>query len=415
MSTNLESSSPIKGLFQRKIPRQTEISERERMLVFIAIGLGTFGVGVAEFVVMGLLRNIAETYQISEAQAGIAIAVYAFGVMLGAPLITAFTGRIPRRRLVLALLIAFVVGNGLTALAMSFEFMIVGRFIAGLPHGAFFSVTSLVVASLAREGARGRALAFVGMGFPLSSLIGVPLAQALGQATIWNAAYVFVTLIGLATLLMIWFVMPHMTEMPATSPLEELSSLKRIQVWLSLAIGSVGFGGMFAVYTYISWTLTKHAGLSPNLVWLALSIYGVGMVIGNWLGGRLSDWSVEYGIFVSLAAISISLTSFYFLSGNVYTAIINFAVLGGSASMLIPSLQLRLMDVAGKAKTLASSLNHSALNIANAAGASIGGAVIAAGYSYAAPALVGAGLGALAILLWAGAFALRRKAEGIKG
>lgn len=397
-------------IFRRQtLPRQTEISDRQRLIVMIAIGLGGFGIGVSEFVAMGLLRNIAQAYAVAENTAGHIISAYALGVVIGAPVITAFTGMMPRRRLLLLLMVAFVVGNALTALATTMPTLLAARFIAGFPHGAFFSVAALVVTSMAPEGQRGRALAFVGMGFPLSSLVGVPAAQAVGEATGWHNAYVLVSAVGLATLVALWFLMPHMTKMPPTSPLLELSSLRRLQVWLSLAIGAVGFGGMFAVYTYISWTMTNRAGLDPDLMWLVLSIYGVGMIVGNWVGGRLADWSVEGGIAVSLMAIVLSLTAFYFTTTAVVPAVVNFAVIGGCASALIPCLQIRLMDVAGKAKTLAGALNHSALNIANAAGASMGGAVIAAGYGYASPALVGAALGVCAIMVWALAVALRRR------
>ncbi|MCS4489529.1 MFS transporter [Corynebacterium sp. ES2794-CONJ1] len=394
---------------RRVIPRQDEISTRQRLIVWIALGLAGFAIGVNEFVTMGLLRNIAEAFNLTEGTASLIISSYALGVVLGAPLITAFTGMMPRRRLVLILMAAFTLGNAMTVVSPSFEVLVIARFIAALPHGAFFSVAALVTTSMADPRHRGRALAFVGMGFPLSSLIGVPLAQAIGVAYGWYNAYVFVTVISLITVVALWLLMPHMNKMLPTSPLAELSSLKRGQVWLSLMIGAVGFGGMFAVYTYISWTMTQRAGVPETMIWLVLSIYGVGMIVGNWAGGRLSDWSVEGGIFVTLVAIVLSLLSFFALSAWMIPAIINFAVIGASASALIPCLQIRLMDVAGKAKTLAGALNHSALNIANAAGASMGGAVIAAGYGYASPALVGAGLGALAIVVWALAATLRRR------
>lgn len=393
---------------RRPIPRQTEISNSRRVITMIALALGGFGIGITEFVSMGLLSLIAKDFAITEDVAGHVITSYAVGVVIGAPLIAALTGRIPRRRLLLILMAAFTVGNGLSVFANSYGLLLGARFIAGIPHGAYFSVSGLAVASMAPAGQRGRAMAFVGMGLPLATVVGVPVAQALGQHVGWHAAYVLVAAIGLITLVSLCFLMPHMSLMAPTSPLTELGALTKVQVWLSLAIGAVGFGGMFAVYTYISWTMTERAGLSADYMWLVLMSYGVGMVAGNWVGGRLSDWNLELGICAALCAIVITLVSFYFTSSHPIPALINFGLIGASGSTLVPSLQIRLMDVAGRAQTLAAALNHSALNIANASGAALGGVVIAAGFGYAAPALAGAALGSIAIAVWAVAFALRR-------
>ncbi len=378
-------------------------------MVMVALALGGFGIGVTEFVSMGLLSMIAEDFSISEDRAGLIITVYALGVVVGAPLITAFTGRIPRRRLLLILMAAFVVGNALSMLDSSYGVLLVARFLAGLPHGAYFSVAGLSAASMAPEGQRGRAIAFVGMGLSIATVIGVPAAQLLGSQFGWSVAYGLVTVIGVITLISLWFLMPHMSRMAPTSPLTEFSALKRSQVWLTLAIGSVGFGGMFAVYTYISWTMTEQAGLPASLIWVVLMAYGVGMVLGNYVGGRLADWNVDRGILLALICIVISLVLFYFTSNYAVLGTINFGLVGFFGSTLVPSLQIRLMDVAGKAQTLAASLNHSALNIGNAVGASMGGAVIAAGYSYSAPALAGAVLALISIGIWFPMVWLRRR------
>ncbi|WP_080796337.1 MFS transporter [Corynebacterium pacaense] len=382
------------------LPRQTEISETRRYLVMIAMALGGFAIGVTEFVSMGLLSMIARDFSITEERAGLIITVYALGVVVGAPLITAFTGRVPRRRLMLLLMAAFVAGNALSVAGGSYEVLLLARFIAGLPHGAYFSVASLAAASMAPEGQRGRAIAFVGMGLSVATVIGVPAAQALGDALGWAFAYILVTVIGMVTLVALWFLFPHMTEMKPTSPMTELGALRRSQVWLTLAIGAVGFGGMFAVYTYISWTMTEQAGVPGSLIWIVLMAYGLGMIGGNIVGGRIADWNVDRGILVALCCIVVALLSFYFTSGNAIAGTLNFGLIGFFGSTLIPSLQIRLMDVAGRAQTLAASLNQSALNIGNAVGASMGGVVISHGYSYSAPALAGAGLAVAAIGIW---------------
>lgn len=395
---------------RRPLPRQTEITNTRRIIVMIALALGGFAIGTTEFVSMGLLSLIADDFRISEDQAGHIITAYALGVVVGAPLITALTGLVPRRRLLLILMLAFTIGNGLSVFADNYLLLILSRFIAGLPHGAYFSVAGLSAASMAPPGQRGRAIAFVGMGLSVATVAGVPAAQALGQGFGWSWSYALVAALGLTTIGALWFLMPHMTQMAPTDTRTELGALGRSQVWLTLGIGTVGFGGMFAVYTYISWTMTERAGLDPSWMWLVLMVYGVGSVIGNWFGGRLADRNLEFGILFALIMIALVLTGFYFSSAHPLIGTINFGLVGFFGSSLIPSLQIRLMDVAGKAQTLAAALNHSALNLANAGGAALGGVVIAAGFSYSAPALVGTGLSVAAILVWIPAYLLRRRA-----
>lgn len=394
---------------RRPVPRQTEISNRHRYIAMVAMALGGFGIGTTEFVAMGLLNLIAEDFSISEDQAGHVISAYALGVVVGAPLITTLTGSIPRRRLALLLMGAFVIGNGLSVFAHSYEVLMLSRFIAGFPHGAYFSVTALIAASMAPNGKRGKAVALTGMGLSIATVIGVPVAQWLGSTFGWNAAFAMVAVIGVITFVALWFTVPHMTLMPRTKPLTELGALVNSQVLMTLAIGTVGFGGMFAVYTYISWTLTENAGFNANLIWIPLMVYGIGMVIGTYIGGVLADRNLEYAILGTLLSLIVVLSAFYFLSHNAVAGIINFGVIGLLGSTLVPNLQTRLMDVAGDAQTLAAALNHSALNMANAAGAAVGGAVIAAGYGYSTPALAGAAMAACGALLWIPAYYLRRR------
>ncbi|MGV0384431.1 MFS transporter [Corynebacterium sp. 22_2729] len=394
---------------RRPIPRQTEISTRHRYIAMIAMALGGFGIGTTEFVAMGLLNLIADDFSITEGEAGHVISAYALGVVIGAPLITTLTGSIPRRRLALILMGAFVIGNGLSVFAHSYWVLMISRFIAGFPHGAYFSVTALIAASMAPNGKRGKAVALTGMGLSIATVIGVPVAQGLGSALGWNAAFAMVAVIGIITFIALWFTVPHMTLMPRTKPITELGALVNSQVLMTLAIGTVGFGGMFAVYTYISWTLTENAGFNADLIWIPLMVYGIGMVIGTYIGGVLADRNLEYAILGTLLTLVVVLSAFYFLSHNAVLGIINFGVIGLLGSTLVPNLQTRLMDVAGDAQTLAAALNHSALNMANAAGAAVGGAVISAGYGYSTPALAGAVMAACGALLWVPAYFLRRR------
>lgn len=386
---------------RRPLPRQTEISTTRRTIVMVAMALGAFAIGTTEFVSMGLLPLIAEDFGVSEDTASTLITTYALGVVVGAPLIAAFTGKLPRRRLILLLIGFLVVGNLLSVLAPNYGVLMVARFIAGMPHGAYFSVANLSAASMAPPGGRGKAMAFVGMGLAIATVIGVPAAQALGSALGWHAAYLVVVVIGLITAVALFFLMPHMTEMKQTDIRTEFGAFKNSQVWLTVIMGVVGFGGMFSVYTYISWTMTEVAGLSDSLIWVVLMAYGIGMTIGNAFGGWLADRNLEFGIIFALASLIIILTAFYFLSSHAIPATICFGMVAFMGSTLVPSLQLRLVHVAGDAQTLSAALNQSALNIANAAGATIGGIVVGAGLGYSAPALAGAGLAAAGCVVWA--------------
>ena len=388
-------------IHRRPLPRQTEISTERRTIVMVAMALGAFAIGTTEFVSMGLLPLIAEDFGVSEDTASTLITTYALGVVVGAPLIAAFTGKLPRRRLILLLIGFLVVGNLLSVLAPNYWVLMVARFIAGMPHGAYFSVANLSAASMAPPGGRGKAMAFVGMGLAIATVIGVPAAQALGSALGWHAAYLVVVVIGLITAVALFFLMPHMTEMKQTDIRTEFGAFKNSQVWLTVIMGVVGFGGMFSVYTYISWTMTEVAGLSDSLIWVVLMAYGIGMTIGNAFGGWLADRNLEFGIIFALASLIIILTTFYFLSSHAIPATICFGMVAFMGSTLVPSLQLRLVHVAGDAQTLSAALNQSALNIANAAGATIGGIVVGAGLGYSAPALAGAGLAAAGCVVWA--------------
>ena len=394
---------------RKPIPRQTEMGSRRALFALIALSIGGFGIGTTEFVSMGLLKYIGADYGISDGAAGRIVTAYAMGVVVGAPLITALTGKIPRRRLLLLLMGAFTVGNGLSVFAPNYPFLIAARFIAGIPHGAFFGVSSLVAVSLSKPGKRGQAIAIVNLGLPIATLIGVPLAQAIGQAMSWHYAYAMVSLIGLATLVSIWIALPHMTLMLTTNPLTELSALIKPQVLLTLLMGTVGFGGMFAVYTYISWTMTEVAGLPASLMWIVLMSYGVGMIIGTWFGGKLVDYNPERGIFFSLIVMMVVLTAFFFTSHNPWLGTINFALIGMSGSLLTPNLQSRLMDTAGEAQTLASALNQSAMNLANAGGAMVGGWVVSAGFGYSSGGLAGALMALLSMIVWAPTALVRRR------
>jgi MFS transporter, DHA1 family, inner membrane transport protein len=381
-----------------------------RWLAVIALALGGFGIGTTEFVAMGLLPDIAASLGISEPQAGHVISVYALGVVIGAPLIAALTARIPRKPLLLGLMAVFTVGNLASVVAPSYETLMVARFVAGLPHGAFFGVAALVAAHLMGPQNRAKAVAHVMSGLTVATVVGVPVASWLGQTLGWRSAFGLVVAVGLLTLTALWFWLPaRLRDMHSTSPLTELTALRRVQVWLAVLVGMIGFGGMFAVYTYVSTTMTDVAGLSRSWVPLALMVFGVGMVVGNLVGGRLADWSVIRALYLSMGALGVMLAVFVFASHNPLTALVVLFGIGSTGSAVAPALQTRLMDVAHGAQTLGAALNHSALNIGNATGAWVGGLVIAAGYGYTAPAAAGSVLAVAGLVILTVSVVLQRR------
>jgi DHA1 family inner membrane transport protein len=384
-------------------------------LAILALALGGFGIGTNEFVAMGLLPEIAASLNISEPAAGHVISAYALGVVVGAPLIAALTARVPRKTILLSLMAVFSLGNLATVFAPTYESLIVARFVAGLPHGAFFGIAALVAARMLGPGKRAKAVAQVMTGLTVATVIGVPVASWLGQALGWRSAFGLVVVIGLITLTAIALWLPNMAATHSSSPLSELGALRRPQVWLALAVGMVGFGGMFAVYTYIATTLTDVSGLSRALVPLALMTFGAGMVVGNIVGGRMADRSVIRSLYLTIGALAVMLAVFVIASHNPVTALLLLFGIGAAGAAISPALQTRLMDVAADAQTLAAALNHSALNIANASGAWVGGLVIAAGFGYTAPAAAGAALAVVGLVVLTVSVLLQRVSAAQEG
>ncbi|OBJ99082.1 MFS transporter [Mycolicibacterium fortuitum] len=383
-----------------------------RTLAVLALALGGFGIGTTEFVAMGLLPDIATGFRISEPTAGHVISAYALGVVVGAPVIAALTARWPRKALLLSLMALFTVGNLASMLAPSYPTLVIARFVAGLPHGAFFGIAALAAAHLMGPQNRAKAVAYVLCGLTIATVLGVPLASWLGQALGWRSAFGLVVGVGLITLAAQWRWLPEqLRTMQVSSPLTELGALRRPQVWLAVLVGMIGFGGMFAVYTYISTTMTDVTGLSRSMVPVALMVFGLGMVAGNLIGGRLADSSVVRALYLSLGSLAVLLAAFSLGSHSPWTALPLLFGVGVAGSAVGPALQTRLMDVAHDAQTLAAALNHSALNIGNATGAWVGGLVIAAGLGYTAPAAAGALLAVGGVLVFTVSVALQRRSS----
>ncbi|MDF3304866.1 MFS transporter [Rhodococcus sp. T2V] len=395
-------------------PRIPSPSRRGAML---ALALGGFGIGTTEFASMGLLPAMASATGVSEPVAGHFVSAYALGVVVGAPVIAALAARVERRTLLIALMGTFVIGNLATALAPGYETLIAARFLAGLPHGAYFGVAALVAAHLAEPGKRAKAVATVMMGLSVANVIGVPATAFFGQILGWRSAFAFVVLIGIVTLVALARLVPPLAGVHVSNPVAELGALRRGQVWMTLIFATVGFGGSFAVYTYISSTLTDVSGLPHSMVPVALMLFGSGMILGNVVGGRVADNAVVPGLFGCMIALICVLALFVVAARNPVTALIVLFFIGMAVTSIFPAVQARLMDAAGDAKTLASTLIHGAFNLANAGGAWIGGVVIAAGYGYTAPAAVGALLGVAGLIVLAIAVLLdrRRRPEPVAG
>ncbi|MET7277798.1 MFS transporter [Kribbella sp. NPDC005582] len=357
-----------------------------------ALATGGFAIGTTEFVTMGLLPQIADGVGISIPAAGHVISAYAVGVVVGAPVIAALGARTGRKRLLLGLMALFVVGNILSAVASSYEMLMAARFMTGLPHGAFFGISAVVGAAMVPVNRRAWAVSMIMVGLPVANIIGVPLTTLMGQSLGWQAPFLAVGGLGLLTLVAVWFWVTPQPVGSETNLHSELSALARPQVWMALLVGMVGFGGMFATYSYITPTMTELAGFSAAAVTIVLATYGVGMTCGTLIGGRLADRALMPSLYGGLIAVTVVLGVFGWMAHTKPTALIAVFAMGCSASILIPALQTRLMDVAHEGQSLAASLNHSTLNIANALGAWLGSVVLSAGYGYEWPSRVGAAL-----------------------
>jgi DHA1 family inner membrane transport protein len=366
-------------------------------LAILALATGGFAIGTTEFAMMGLLKEIEEGLGISTPEAGNLISAYALGVVIGAPIFAAFGAKLPRKHLALGLMLFLSIANLTSFIAPDYGFMLLSRFASGLPHGAFFGVAAVIAAGLVAPTKRGWAISMVMAGLTVSNVIGVPLATWVGQTFGWRLLFIIVGAIGLLTVVMVWKFVPFEAAHPEASIGRELGALKRLQVWLALLIGIIGFGGFFAVYTYIAHTMTGVAGIPESLIPAVVALYGLGMVAGNIIGGRIADKSVMGTIYWVMPGIAAALVVYAIAAHWAWSAFIMAFVVGGIGSMLTPALQTRLLDAAPGAASLASSLNHSALNIANALGAFLGGTVIAWGWGYVAPALVGAVLAILGL------------------
>ncbi|WP_313542928.1 MFS transporter [Leifsonia aquatica] len=367
----------------------------------IALALGGFGIGLTEFVIAGLLPEVAADFHVDEAAAGWLISGYALAVAVGAIALTAAATRIPRKAALLGLMVLFIVGNLLSALAPTYAMMLGGRVVAALCHGAFFGIGSVVAAGLVGPEKRARAIAIMFTGLTAANVLGVPLGTLLGQAAGWRSTFWAITGIGVIALIGVAVLVPREAADSGTTGLRrELSAFRSGQVWLSLVATVLGFGGMFGAFTYIAYTLTGVSGFAAGAVPWLLILFGLGLFAGNWVGGRLADRSIDRTLLVLLAVLAVVLVGFALVAGMPVPAVIALVLMGAAGFATVPALQLRVLTYADHAPTLASGANIAAFNVGNAIGAWLGGLTIAAGLGYTSPLWVGAAMtvGALIVV-----------------
>ncbi|NUR79700.1 MAG: MFS transporter [Dermatophilaceae bacterium] len=371
---------------------------RRTTLAILALAVGGFAIGTTEFVTMGLLPQIADGTGVDIATSGHYVSAYALGVVVGAPLIAVVFAKVPRKGLLMGLMAFFAVAHLAVVAANTYPTVMAARFLAGVPHGAFFGIGSVVAASLVSHQRRTAAVAAILGGLGVANIVGVPLATLLGQRFSWHLPYLLVGLVAVVTVGAIALWLPRQPPSGEESMRTEMRALRRGQVWLALLVGVVGFGGMFAMYSFITPTMTELAGLEERHIPWVLAAYGIGMVAGMVLSGRVANRvGVLKGIIVALGLIALLLGVFGFAARTLWLAVLLVFVLGLLPSIVVPLLQTRLMDVAHEGQSLAAALNHSTLNTANALGAWLGSLVLAAGWGYGAPSLVGAGLAVLGV------------------
>lgn len=379
-------------------------------LGLIALAIGAFGIGLTEFVIMGLLPDVAADFGVTEATAGWLISGYALSVVVGALGLTAATTRLPRKPVLLGLVVLFIVGNAITALAPDYTTAMIGRIVAALCHGAFFGIGSVVAADLVAPEKKARAIAIMFTGLTAANVFGVPFGTFLGQQFGWRSTFWVISAIGIVAFAGIaLLVTAPKTAGQQVSLRSELRAFRSGQVWLSLIVTALAFGGMFGAFTYIAYTLTGVTGFADTTVPWLLVLFGAGLVAGNWIGGRLADRSIDRTLLIFIAALVVVLVLFGFFAWSQPVTITILVLMGAFGFGTVPGLQSRIMHYAGGAPTLASGANIGAFNVGNALGAWAGGLGIAAGLGYTSPIWIGAAITASALVVMVIAVVAARK------
>jgi MFS transporter, DHA1 family, inner membrane transport protein len=369
-------------------------------IALYALAIGGFGIGLTEFVIAGLLPEVAADFHVTEAVAGGLISGYALAVAVGAIALTAALTRVDRRRALLALMILFIAGNVLSALAPDYGLMLLGRVLAALCHGAFFGIGSVVATDLVPAEKRAAAISVMFTGLTVANVLGVPLGTFLGQAAGWRSTFWAIAAVGVLAFAGIAALTPVTPAAADASPLREFRVFASVQVWLSILVTILGFGGMFGAFSYLAYTLTGVSGFPAAAVPWLLIVFGAGLFTGNILGGRAADRNLPRTLIVLLAALTVVLALFALTAGNRFAAVAGLLLMGGFGFGTVPGLQMRILGHARQAPTLASGANIAAFNVGNAFGAYLGGLTISAGLGYRSPLWAGAAVTLAALLVY---------------
>ncbi len=383
------------------------------VLVIVALACGGFAIGTGEFAIMGLLPDVARTFAVTTPQAGYVISAYALGVVVGAPLIAIVGAKSSRRTLLLILMAVFTVGNFASALAPDFVSFIVLRFLSGLPHGAYFGVSALVAASLVPLDMRARTVGYVMLGLTGATLIGTPVMALFGQYLSWRVMFLAVGFISVLTVTLIWIYLPRDKPSEGAGVVRELVAFTHPQVLLTLTLAATGFGGMFAIFSYVASTATEVAHMPAGMVPVIMVLFGIGMNVGNVVGSKLADMALMGTIGGMLVFNIVVMTLFSLTAASPWMLCLTSFLIGCTFAAG-PAIQTRLMDVAADGQTLAAASMHSAFNIANALGAWLGGLAIAWGYGYAATRYVGAFLSFIGLFVFAASVLLERRGNLVR-
>lgn len=384
-------------------------------LALLALAIGAFGIGTTEFVIMGVLPEVAGDFGVSIPTAGWLVSGYALGVVFGAPLLTVLGTKVSRKKMLMFLMGLFVLGNAVSAFAPSFGVMLVGRVVASLAHGAFFGIGSVVAADLVAPQKKASAISLMFMGLTVANIVGVPLGTYIGQAAGWRVTFTLVAALGIVGLLGVAGLVPEAGRPEAANVRAEFAAFRNVQVWLAMAMTVLGYGGVFAAITYITPMMTEVAGYSAGAVTWLLVLFGAGMFLGNLVGGRFADRALMPMLFTALAALSLALLLFTATAHDKVLAAITLTLIGALGFATVPPLQKWVLDQASAAPTLASAANIGAFNLGNALASWLGGLVIAAGLGYTSPNWVGALLAGTALLLSFLAASLDRRGRSAAG
>ncbi|MDT0645235.1 MFS transporter [Zunongwangia sp. F260] len=376
----------------------------------LALAIGGFGIGMTEFVIMGILPDVATALNITIPQAGHFISAYALGVVVGAPLLTGIGSKWPAHKVLMLLMVWFTVFNTLSAFANSYHLLLISRFLSGLPHGAFFGIGAVVAGQLAKPGKSARAIATMFTGLTVANVVGVPFGTYLGHNYSWNVSFMAVGVVGVLAVLSIKFWMPELSRPSNNGIIKDLKVLKRLELWMVILLTTVGTGGFFAWYSYIAPLITEVAGHPESIVSYAMILAGLGMVLGNLIGAKLAEkFSPIYSVLISLALMVIVLIANTYLASDKIAVLVMTFIIATVAFTLSTPIQMAVINSAKGSEMLGSSLNQSAFNMGNASGAYLAGLPIAYGYGFTSADWVGAGMAGAGIFIAMGVIWIRKR------